>query len=93
MKGGCFNMGKVVFLVRGRNTLSGKPHVSHGTPSVKNNRKAQAFNRSTKEFRNYQNAKAYAINKAKRLGLKKVEVSGGRDIPIKKKMYRGVCKR
>ncbi len=77
---------KVVFLVRGNSTLSGKPQVSFGTPgSTKKGRLGDKFNRSTRSFKNFPTAKIFAISKAKKFGLKKVEVANGEDIKIMRK--------
>ena len=74
---------KVVLLVRGKYTLSGKPHVSFGTPgSTKKGGLGEKFNRSTRKFKNFPTAKKFAISKAKKLGLKKVEVANNRDIKV-----------
>ena len=71
-------MAKIVFLVSGRQTYSGRHHVSFG-----DNNKPTKFNKSTKSFRRWTNAKTFAVNKAKKLKLSKVSVAGKKDIPIK----------
>lgn len=75
---------KVVFLVPGSETASGKPRVNFGIPNTTNKRLSSKFNRSGKQFNTLKTARAFAISKARSLGLNKVETTTARDIFLKR---------